>query len=295
MVATLAALLALLAGPGGAAPLLDWGQDPMSQVRSEIPSLELGAASASAIDIPAEDVQRIGRLIWLNECGGTVSGLTSWNQGEEFASLGIGHFIWYPAGPHGPFDESFPRLLALLSGSGVPLPSWLSGLSDCPWRDRESFLKDIDSPRMRELRDLLTATVGLQARFAVDRLEAALPRILDTLPVAERGSVTRQFYRVARSSLGAYALVDYVNFKGEGVLASERYAGLGWGLLQVLQGMSGSEPGPAALDEFSLTADRVLTRRVLNSPPERREERWLPAWRSRVRTSREGPLALENR
>ena len=44
-------------------------------------------------------LERIGKRIWSNECNGTVDGLTSWNTGENFASLGIGHFIWYPAGP----------------------------------------------------------------------------------------------------------------------------------------------------------------------------------------------------
>jgi hypothetical protein len=85
-------------------------------------------------------------------------------------------------------------------------------------------------------------------------------------------------------------LVDYVNFKGEGIAPGERYQGEGWGLLQVLQGMSGTTPGQAALDEYSISADRVLTQRVVNAPPERHEERWLPGWRARVRTYRTGPL-----
>ena len=56
-----------------------------------------------------------------------------WNPGEEFPSLGIGHFIWYPAGVDGPFIESFPRLLAFLSArqetiatlSALPAEAWL--------------------------------------------------------------------------------------------------------------------------------------------------------------------------
>ncbi len=28
-------------------------------------------------------------------------GLVSWNRGEAFPSLGIGHFIWFPAVSHG--------------------------------------------------------------------------------------------------------------------------------------------------------------------------------------------------
>ena len=61
---------------------------------------------------------RIGRKIWQNECGGTVAGLTSWNAGENFASLGIGHFIWYPAGARGPFEESFPVFVRYAHSAG---------------------------------------------------------------------------------------------------------------------------------------------------------------------------------
>ncbi|MDD5657417.1 MAG: hypothetical protein PHF00_09215 [Elusimicrobia bacterium] len=268
---------------------MDWTADPLLQAR---PETALDLASTRGIDVPESDIERIGRRIWLNECGGTIAGLTSWNQGEEFASLGIGHFIWYPAGYEGPFQESFPALLAYLARNGTALPDWLSGDPDCPWPDRAAFQRDIDSARMRELRDLLAATVAPQARFIVERLEAALPRILDTLPSEQRPAVSRQFYRVARVPLGVYALVDYVNFKGEGVSPTERYKGQGWGLLQVLQGMRGEGAGQAALDEFALSADEVLTRRVANSPPERHEERWLPAWRKRLQTYRTGPLLL---
>src|SRR5207302_10701743 len=89
-----------------------------------------------------------------------------------------------------------------------------------------------------------------------------------------------QFERMLGSgAAGAVALIDYVNFKGEGTLDSERYKGKGWGLLQVLEGMSGT--GTPARD-FSNSARDVLVRRVRNSPPERHEERWLPGWKNRV-------------
>jgi len=273
---------------------LDWERDPVAQFLPALPKLAPRLSPPpfviATIDIPADDAQRIGRRIWQNECGGTVAGLTSWNEGEAFASLGIGHFIWYPAGPQGPFQESFPPLLKFLSENGVALPDWLSGRPACPWPDREAFLEDIESPRMRQLRDLLSTTVALQTRFIVDRMEAALPKILAALPPAEQEPVRRQFYRIAAEPLGVYGLVDYVNFKGEGLSPGERYQDEGWGLLQVLQGMSGTAPGQAALDEYSLSADQVLTRRVANAPPERHEERWLPGWRARVRTYRTGPL-----
>lgn len=254
--------------------------------RSEVPDIGPASPAAKAIEVSPEEMMEIGRRIWRNECGGTVEGLTSWNEGETFASLGIGHFIWYPAGQEGPFEESFPKLVAHLQRNGAALPDWLTPGSDCPWPTRQAFLKDLQSPRMKELRKLLADTVPLQARFIIDRLEASLPRILETLPPGERDAVRFQFYRVANAPLGSYALADYVNFKGEGINPNERYKGQGWGLLQVLQGMKGTEPGAAALQEYSESAARVLERRVANSPPERNEKRWLPGWLARVRTYR---------
>ncbi len=62
---------------------------------------------------------------------GTISGLTSWNQGEDFASLGIGHFIWYPKGRQGPFEESFPTLVSFVSSRGAKLPTLLLGVGPC--------------------------------------------------------------------------------------------------------------------------------------------------------------------
>ena len=87
--------------------------------------------------------------------------------------------------------------------------------------------------------------------------------------------------RLARTPQGCYALVDYVNFKGEGVLHTERYQGQGWGLLQVLESMHGTCEA-AAVDEFSSAAKAILTRRVRNAPTQRHESRWLTGWIRRV-------------
>ena len=76
-----------------------------------------------------------------------------------------------------------------------------------------------------------------------------------------------------------------MNFKGEGVLETERYKGRGWGLLQVLEGMSDAS-GASPLGEFADSAERVLRERVKNAPPERKEQRWLAGWLERVETYR---------
>jgi hypothetical protein len=245
-----------------------------------------GAQIACAIEISRAEAERIGRRIWQNECGGTVAGLTSWNAGENFASLGIGHFIWYPKGARGPFEESFPELIRFIAAHGAEVPEFLLPENECPWNSRAEFLRVQNSTRMKQLRHFLTDTIDLQTQFLVARLQDSLPKML--AQTTDREKVQRQFDRVSATSLGCYALVDYVNFKGEGTLASERYRGGGWGLLQVLEEMK--DPGAhSALDEFVDSAKTVLQRRVANSPPARGEGRWLRGWLGRVESYRAQP------
>lgn len=229
-----------------------------------------------------EDHARIGQRIWKNECGGTLAGLTSWNSGEGFASLGIGHFIWYPRGMSGPFEESFPSLLRFLASRGIRVPGWLAASTACPWRTKNEFQVASQSSRMVELRRFLSETIAGQTAYTVARMEAALPKLLAAVAVQDRALVERRFRAVASSPEGVYALVDYVNFKGEGINPSERYRGEGWGMLQVLQGMQPARPGTASAVEFGRSASRVLARRVKNAP--RDESRWLAGWKNRCQS-----------
>jgi len=235
------------------------------------------------ITLSHSDVQRIGKKIWQNECNGTISGLTSWNQGEDFASLGIGHFIWYPKGRRGPFEESFPKVVSFISKRGAKLPTLLlrGGEQPCPWNSRAEFLRAQHTIEMNQLRQFLVDTIALQAEFLIGRLESALPKMLDEAAPGDRANVQQQFDRLARTAQGCYAIVDYVNFKGEGVLHTERYQGQGWGLLQVLESMHGTGDADA-VDEFARAARATLTRRVHNAPVGRHESRWLTGWIRRV-------------
>lgn len=240
--------------------------------------LSLAHAFAELPPLSPAEADMIGRRLWQNESGGTLSGLTAWNAGENFASLGIGHFIWYPVGVRGPFEESFPPLLRFLEERGVSLPAWLRQARACPWPDRQSFLNAAESGRMGELRALLAGTIGEQTRFAIERLAGSLPKMLASAPEGERRRIEANFRALEATPGGLFALVDYVNFKGDGTFPTERYRGEGWGLLNVLRAM---EPGPA-LPAFRRAARTVLERRVRNAPPARHEERWLPGWLNRV-------------
>src|ERR1700733_2640597 len=109
---------------------------------------------SQSVHLSDTQADKIGRRLWQNECGGTISGLTSWNEGEDFASLGIGHFIWYPAGRRGPFEESFPPLVQYLEANGRTVPDWMRG--SCPWTSREHFMAAQHGDRLDALRRLLT-------------------------------------------------------------------------------------------------------------------------------------------
>ena len=240
--------------------------------------------ATAALNLSPAETRRIGNKIWQNECGGTIAGLTSWNAGENFASLGIGHFIWYPKGVRGPFDESFPKFVQFAATRQIKLPSAATAKDGCPWSSRAEFNAAAQSPPMKELRAFLAQTVDLQAEFLVQRLRAALPKMLAEVGGTSQAQVQERFDHVVTTANGCYALVDYVNFKGEGVLATERYAGQGWGLLQVLEGMKQDTAGREAVKSFAESAKAVLKNRVRNSPPERNEARWLPGWLKRVDT-----------
>lgn len=257
-----------------------------------------GIFSAKAHDKSSEpcnddEIQEIASRIWFNEGAGKPEYLLWWNEGESFASLGIGHFIWYPPGTDMPFVESFPDFLGYVQKQGKTLPRWLAraAVTGCPWHSRQSFMraKETDS-RMADLRRLLTRTVSIQASFIMSRLEPARVRMISAAHYRQRPAVEYHFNRLSSVCAGMYALVDYLNFKGDGTVASERYDGYGWGLLQVLLAL---KPPPADsqdawLNAFADAADQVLERRVRNAPPKRNEFRWLAGWQHRVSGYRTG-------
>lgn len=249
-------------------------------------TLFISSCNTKCISVSDRELQKIGQLIFINEGGGKVENLTTWNKGEEFASLGIGHFIWYPKGKEYRFYEIFPVVYKFIISNGGKAPIWMEQMAefDLPWNSREQFYNEFGSPKMVSLREFLVKTIPQQSLFMAGRLEDSLPKILEAAPPENREHIKEQFYRVANSPMGMYVLIDYVNFKGEGTLESERYNGHGWGLLQVLEGMNGTEGGMPALKEFADGAEAVLLRRVGNSPPERGEKRWIPGWQNRIKT-----------
>jgi hypothetical protein len=241
---------------------------------------------SNKLSLSSQDITRLGKIIFKHECAGKYKNLITWNKGENFPSLGIGHFIWYPKNKEGPFHETFPKLVQYIKEKGVKLPLWLASMReiDAPWKSRKEFFARSRSNRKKlySLRKFLINTMNLQTLFIIKRLNSSLPKLLCSVPPAKRFDIRNKFYLIADSPGGLYSLIDYINFKGEGLSPKERYKGQGWGLLQVLEQMNPVIPNKMAVIEFSKAAKKVLTRRVYNSPKRRHEKRWLKGWKKRI-------------
>jgi len=234
------------------------------------------------------ELYAIGTKIFNNETGGRIDQLVHWNKRENFASMGIGHFTWYPRGRAARYGNTFPGLLDFLQKNGVNLPYWVqrARFEGAPWRSREELMQAKSSPEVRQFSQLLYNTRHLQAKYIMDRAMRAMPRLVKATSPQLRSHVANNLNAVANSRGGRYVLIDYVNFKGEGLNRTGGYRGQNWGLLQVLEEMRPAQRGPQALNEFADAAMRVLERRVRNSDPRRNERKWLNGWRNRTNTYR---------
>lgn len=249
-----------------------------------------------SLSISPQTAAKVGRQVWINESGGSTDGLTAWNAGEDFPSLGIGHWIWFKEGGHPQFEESFPKLVAFIRANGPKPPAWLDRqpVPPCPWRSKAEFEREFRSAKLNELRQFLVDSIPQQTQYLLARAGVATPGMLDTLPAQkDKRHVLTQLNRVVRSSPDLYPVIDYVNFKGEGISEKETVFDppsgrrQGWGFKYLLLEMKGTEEGAAALEEFSRAAKYVLDRRIRNHP---QSQRWRLGWHKRCDTYRR-PLA----
>jgi 3',5'-cyclic AMP phosphodiesterase CpdA len=233
----------------------------------------------------------IGSRIYQNEAMGKAEYLTHWNEGEDFPSMGIGHFIWFPEGVDAPFDEQFPDMVFFLrqqSLDNLKEPVWLQSLDPlvAPWGSKAQFDEARSSVEMTELRTWLEETRQYQARFIVSTFEKRW-RNLD-LSAEQKQEFSQLLQQLIDTPEGLFAVIDYYNFKGLGNNPRERYQGEGWGLVQVLTALSalradaGIDACPDIVKQFRDSAAARLSLRVELSAAERKESRWLPGWLKRL-------------
>jgi hypothetical protein len=230
-----------------------------------------------------EDMDAIGEQIYLSETGGKPENLAFWSPKEAFPSLGIGHFIWFPqgCGPCTRFGSGAGPFLGLaehLRSQGVALPEFVfSNGGFPPWGSRQGFLNDTD--RVLQLRAALESSKGEQAQYIIEGNMGKL----SNLAQGNRDVLVPRMEKVLNSKGGAFLLVDYINFKGEGAAGNQN----GWGLRQVLEAM---QENPDTADAFADAADAVLDNRVANNPA---DGQFSAGWR--VRTDRYRTFVLPSR
>ena len=235
------------------------------------------------------EIREIGKRIYANEAGADKAKLVHWNVNENFASMGISHFTWYPPSRVQTRGNTFPGVIKYLTEHGESPPTWvtLAVTKGAPWYSRQELERVNHTPQVQQLINYLYQTRELQTGYAVERARKGLKRIVNSTPDYHKSRVAGNINVLANTEGGWYPLVDYINFKGEGYDIHGGYKGQNWGMLQVLEQMQPSQPGLQALNAFADAAYIVLARRVKNSPPEKKEARWLLGWGNRVNTYRE--------
>jgi hypothetical protein len=241
---------------------------------------------AQTFDISKADSLLMAERVSKNECSAEKKCLLEWNAGEDFLSLGMEHFIWFPDNSPSIFKDSFRPFLKFAKKAGEHLPAVLdkTPFPSCPWVSRKQFLMSKESPEYKDILDFMIKTKDCQADYLIKTTKRSLRKIINAVPANQRLRITKYLSELTSNAQGLYAIIDYINFKGSGTGSNERYQGEGWGLLQVLQGMHDTPNSKEALAEFVRSARDVLNHRVFNSPNGRHEEKWLQGWLRRTNT-----------
>ncbi|WP_157832327.1 hypothetical protein [Thiomicrorhabdus sp. Kp2] len=255
----------------------------------------LNFAKYEQFTLSQKEMEWIGERIYQNECASNPKYLTYWGKGEEFPSLGIGHFIWYTGHYQADFQETFPDMVEFVSQTNKP-PLWLIKLTpfNAPWRSKTEFDQAWSSSKMTELRNWLLETKGLQAKFIVrqfmQRTNLSLKEIHKKQP-AKADKIQNLINQLFGFKEGRFAVVDYANFKGIGS-SKEQYNGEQWGLFSVLEEMDvtglahklnmNEIEQKRLLEHFVQSAKSRLSLRVKLSPKKRGEKRWLEGWFERL-------------
>lgn len=227
-----------------------------------------------------QELRYVGSLIYKNEIGNNRQNLVFWNPNESFPSLGIGHFVWYPAGYNKSNTDTLPKLVSFYKSKGIDVPKVLQNRY-APWTNRQQLEQARSRGEIEHVIEFFERTKDVQILFIYERLKSSLPQMMLSSDNPEL--VKYQFDRVATAKNGLYPLIDYVNFKGEGLNTSKAYNDVGWGLRQILEDLDGSKSS-TALNEFADSCTKILKKRVRNQPRGKNEEVFLPGWIKRCQS-----------
>ena len=151
---------------------------------------------SSSIHLSQKDANYVAKKVWQNEGAGKDKYLVWWNKGEDFASVGIGHFIWFSKGHSERFREVFPMYVDFMAKKGEKLPSWLHANTAFPWKTKAEFFKakKAKTRQYQELFNFLKRTMPQQAEFMAVRLSNALPQMLKTIDSSARKTLDKKTF-----------------------------------------------------------------------------------------------------
>ncbi|MDA9189419.1 hypothetical protein N9O57_00390 [bacterium] len=244
------------------------------------------------VHLSEEEKKQMSKKVGEFEFNNKRDKIMQWNKNEDFLSLGLGHFTWFGNATKTRGVESFPDYIEyLVNEKGydpekipqIIRPVKINGRyvmnKKMPYGYKSSFEKNQKGPSMSAVKNFLWQpdVQATQFDFIKNRLESQAGNIVnfhnspsyDGSPVANGKELTRKMTNfmddLSKSSAGKFGMIDYVNFKGEGLSPDERIKGTneGWGLYQVLSGAAKEYDGsqdPAKL--FSKHSGLALKNRV---------------------------------
>lgn len=232
-------------------------QDAAELKRIEKLSLDMKNYCPLTMDVNKNVRQMVARNLLYNETACKAKWVVEWAKDEDFPSLGLAHAIWFPAGIDKGFDESFPETWQFLrqkykaskENGALKIPAWLDkdDIGPAPWKNAEEFkAKQETDPNLMQLSQFLQSPTVLewQAEFAIQRGVKSGYKIL-AASALEKGSpkpdakLCKHLRKLFSSDEGILTIVDYTNFKGEGIDPSEMRGddNTRWGLKQVIEDM----------------------------------------------------------
>lgn len=196
-----------------------------------------------------EEKIKLGRAIAKKELGS--EGLIDWTPSEDFASLGIMHATWGSEKTI-KHQNGFLKFLYYVQSKGGTIPDFLQKNQDNPWNSRSSFFyaKTSNDPRMIQLQKFLQATKDLQVDFTIDQAAQACNKIIAKGKYNQNDIL--KLKQLSSDAQGIFAIIDYVNFKGEGNLDDPS----SWGFANVIHEMQLS--GGNEIYRFIVAAEKVL-------------------------------------
>ncbi len=137
---------------------------------------------APDLNLTREQLLSVADKIFKNETGGSINELVAWNDGENFPSLGIGHFTWFKAsGGRSGFGDSLPEMVAYYRKQGIKLPKILEENRFSPWQSKSELMakKARGDKDIQELISFFDSTRDIQVMFIYERLKSSLDKMLN--------------------------------------------------------------------------------------------------------------------